>query len=146
MLSSWYVTNDICALSNCEMTSQVKKTQFLDLPKGLRQEGHPTVKLSASIKSCKMSNVMPYNGAISNRDGVTLGTKKLRCGRIQTVIQQPLCKTWKLRVSSSNVGTMHGRASEVVETISRRRIDIWCVQESRWKGCSVRFISAKGFK
>ena len=30
---------------------------------------------------------------------------------------------------------MYDRASEVVETIGRRRIDICCAQESRWKGC-----------
>ena len=41
---------------------------------------------------------------------------------------------------------MHGRASEVVETLGRRPIDICCVQESRWKGCSARLTSAKSFK
>ena len=42
--------------------------------------------------------------------------------------------------------TMCGRASVVVETIGRRRIDICCVQESRWEGCPARLISAKDFK
>ena len=41
---------------------------------------------------------------------------------------------------------MRGRASEVVETIGHRRIDICCVQESRWKVYSARLISAKGIK
>ena len=41
---------------------------------------------------------------------------------------------------------MHGRASEVVETLGCRRIDICRVQESRWKGCSARLVSAKDFK
>ena len=41
---------------------------------------------------------------------------------------------------------MHGRASEVIETLGCRHIDICYVQESRWKGCSARLISAKGFK
>ena len=45
-----------------------------------------------------------------------------------------------------NVGTMHARASEVVETIGRRHINICCLQESCWKGCSARLIFAKGFK
>ena len=39
---------------------------------------------------------------------------------------------------------MRGKASEVVEKIGRKRIDICCVQESRWKGFSARLIS--GFK
>ena len=37
------------------------------------------------------------------------------------------------------------RASEVVEIIGHRLI-IYCVQQSRWKVCSARLISAKDFK
>ena len=94
------------------------------------------------------NNVMSYNGSVSNRVDVVPDGKKVRCGPIQTVIQRPnrVCKICKLRVSLWNVCKMHGRASQVVETIGRRRIDICCVQESRWKGCSARLISAKGFK
>ena len=46
-----------------------------------------------------------------------------------------ICKICKLHVSSWNVGTMSGRASEV-ETIGHRHINICCVQESHWKCCS----------
>ena len=86
------------------------------------------------------NNVVSYNGAISNRDGVIPGREKVRCGPIQTMIQQPhqICKICKLRVSLWNIGTMCGRASEAVETIGH-----W---QSHWKGCSARLISAKGFK
>ena len=70
---------------------------------------------------------MSYNRAISNRDGVILGREKekVRCGPIQTVIQRPhqVCKVGKLHVSLWNVDTMHGRVSEVVETLGGRRID-----------------------
>ena len=38
---------------------------------------------------------------------------------------------------------MHGRASEIVETLARRRIDICAVQETRWRGCSTRMITGK---
>ena len=41
---------------------------------------------------------------------------------------------------------MRGRACEVVEAIGRRNIDICCVQESRWKGCSAGLLSAKEYK
>ena len=65
-----------------------KNTQFPGLPTGLHQEGHPAVKLSAPIKSCKMSNnVMSYNGTISSRNGVIPGREKVKCGSIQTIIQ-----------------------------------------------------------
>ena len=89
---------------------------------------------------------MSYNGAISNRDGVVSSREKVRCGSIQMVIKQPhqLCKICKLHVSLWNVGRMHGRVSEIVATIGHRGINICCVQESSWKGCSARFIWAKG--
>ena len=122
-----------------------QNTQFLGLPTGLRQEGYLAVKLFASIKSCKMSNnVMLYKRVISKRHDVIPGREKVRCGPIQITIQWPhqICK---LCVSSWNTGTMHGRVSEVVEAIGHRQINIRCVQESCWKGCSARLISAKTF-
>ena len=86
-----------------------KDTQFPGLLASLRQEGYLAVKLSASIKSYKMSiNVMSKNGAISNRDDVVPGREKVRCGSIQTAIQRPhqICEICKLNVSSWNVGRM----------------------------------------
>ena len=111
---------------------------------------------SGRASGCKITLQLPYdsqmsdsnklhNGTRSNNDnGVVSGREKVRCGPIQTVIQRPH-KLCKLRLSSLNVGTMRGRANEVVETLGRRNIDICCIQESRWKGCSVRLIKAKDF-
>ena len=72
--------------------------------------------------------------------------------RLDVVLSRPtssdyeVCKICKLRVSSWNVGTMDGRTSVVVVALGRRHIDIFCAQESLWKDCSSRLISAKGFK
>ena len=49
----------------------------------------------------------------------------------------------KFKVGSLNVGTMRGRSGEVVETLTRRKIDICCVQEVRWRGASARMITGK---
>ena len=38
---------------------------------------------------------------------------------------------------------MRGRATEVVETLDRRRIYICTVQETRWRGCSTQMITGK---
>jgi hypothetical protein len=40
----------------------------------------------------------------------------------------------KVRVATVNVGTMVGRSREVVEMLTRRRVDICCVQEVQYKG------------
>ena len=47
------------------------------------------------------------------------------------------------RIASWNVGTMRGRSGEIVETISRRGIDVCCLQETRWRGASARMITGK---
>ena len=47
------------------------------------------------------------------------------------------------RVGTLNVGTMKQKASEVVETVSRRRVDLCCLQETRWKMEGVKQIVGK---
>ena len=53
----------------------------------------------------------------------------------------------KLRVATWNVGTLKSRSAEVIETLSRRRVDICGVQEHRWKGglatSQVRYLKGK---
>ena len=38
---------------------------------------------------------------------------------------------------------MRGRSNEIVETITRRNIDLCCMQEVRWRGASARHITGK---
>ena len=56
---------------------------------------------------------------------------------------RPAVSTSKIRVGSVNVGTMKSRGSEIVEMLTRRKIDICCVQETRWRGGSARKIQGK---
>ena len=49
----------------------------------------------------------------------------------------------KLRLGSWNIGTMRGCSGEVVEVLTRRKIDVCCVQEVRWKGASARMVTGK---
>ena len=44
----------------------------------------------------------------------------------------------RIRVASWNIGTIKGRSLEVVETLERRKVDICCVQETRFRGKSAR--------
>ena len=39
-----------------------------------------------------------------------------------------------VRIATLNVGSMTARSREVAEMINKRRVDIMCVQETRWKG------------
>ena len=51
-----------------------------------------------------------------------------------------------LRLGSLNVGTMTGKAAEVVDMMMRRKVDVCCVQETRWKGEGVKMIKANNVK
>ena len=46
-------------------------------------------------------------------------------------------------IASLNVGSMTGSSNEVVETVSRRRIDLCCVQDCRWRDASARMLEDK---
>ena len=48
----------------------------------------------------------------------------------------------KFRIATWNVGTLRGKAGEIVETLTRC-VDICCLQETRWKGGSARLVAGK---
>lgn len=56
----------------------------------------------------------------------------------------------KLRVATWNVGTLTKRSAEIMETLTRRKVDICGVQEHRWRGGlaanQVRFLKGKNSK
>ena len=52
----------------------------------------------------------------------------------------------KFKIASWNIGTMRGRSNEIVEIITRRNIDLCCVQEVRWRGASTGLITGKDSK
>ena len=49
----------------------------------------------------------------------------------------------KLRVGTLNVNTLRGKVCETVETLSRRRNDVCCLQETRYHGENCRVIKGK---
>ena len=108
-----------------------KNTLFPDQSTGLCQEGHPTVK------HCFDFSYML--GFLTLCQCLFFG--------FQVRVLDPLFNMSNsqqlLRFGSWNVGTMKGRSHEIVESLTRRRVDICCVQETRWRGGSARFITGK---
>ena len=49
----------------------------------------------------------------------------------------------KIRVGTLNVNTLRGRVCEVVETLSRRKVYVCCIQETRYRGGNCRTIKGK---
>ena len=52
----------------------------------------------------------------------------------------------KIRVGTLNVNTLRGRVCEVVETLSRRKVDVCCIQETRYHGGNCRTIKGKDIR
>ena len=91
-----------------------------------------------------MSNIVERNNGTGTLcEGVINGRVGVNVGPVRSMSCKILQKRFKLRITSLNVATMHGRASEIVETLAKRRIHICAVQETRWRGCSTRMITGK---
>ena len=91
-----------------------------------------------------MSNIVERNNGTGTLcEGVVNGRAGVNVVSVRSISCEILQKKFKLRIASLNVGTMRGRASEIVETLARRRINICAVQETRWRGCSTRMITGK---
>ena len=74
------------------------------------------------------------------------GLKETKRGRrVQRRRDRRKGKTVEIRVGTLNVGTMTGKGRELADVMSRRKLDILCVQETRWKGSKARNIGG-GFK
>ena len=51
-----------------------------------------------------------------------------------------------VRVGSLNVGSMRGKGVEICEELRKRRVDVCCVQEVRWRGEGARMMGVEGRK
>ena len=47
---------------------------------------------------------------------------------------------------SWNVGSISGRGTEVYEELRKRKVDVCCLREVRWRGEGARFFVVKGVK
>ena len=87
----------------------------------------------------KVLNKFLKNGTGNYVEGVVNG--RTGSGPVRSTSCETPHNTFK--IASWNIGTMRGRSSEIVETITRRNIDLCCVQEVRWRGASARHIIGK---
>jgi hypothetical protein len=57
-----------------------------------------------------------------------------------------LAEPRRIRLGSWNVGSLTGKLRELVDTAVRRRVDVLCVQETKWKGQKAKEVEDTGFK
>ncbi|KAK3567839.1 hypothetical protein QTP86_027365 [Hemibagrus guttatus] len=75
----------------------------------------------------------------------TVGRRSRGGRRVRRQREKRKGKSVGLRIGTLNVGTMTGKGRELADVMERRKADILCVQETRWKGSKARSIGA-GFK
>ena len=57
-----------------------------------------------------------------------------------------LVEPTRIRLGSWNVGSLTSKLRELVDTAVRRRVNILCVQETKWKGQKAKEVDNTGFK
>jgi hypothetical protein len=67
------------------------------------------------------------SGVVKNKQGSSHLTRQMR--RVKK-----LAEPSRLRVGTWNVGSLTSKLREIVDTMIRRRANILCVQETKWKG------------
>ncbi|KAK3517790.1 hypothetical protein QTP70_018948, partial [Hemibagrus guttatus] len=75
----------------------------------------------------------------------TVGRRSRGGRRVRRQREKRKGKSVGLRIGTLNVGTMTGKGRELPDVMERRKVDILCVQETRWKGSKACSIGA-GFK
>jgi hypothetical protein len=76
---------------------------------------------------------------VKNEQGSSHLTRRMRRVR-------KLAEPSRVRVGTWNVGSLTGKLREVVDTMIRRRVNILCVQEMKWKGQKVKEVEDTGLK
>ena len=57
-----------------------------------------------------------------------------------------LVEPTRIHLGSWNVGSLTGKLRELVDTVTRRRVNILCVQETKWKGQKAKEVDNTGFQ
>ncbi|KAK3538399.1 hypothetical protein QTP86_001745 [Hemibagrus guttatus] len=73
----------------------------------------------------------------------TVGRRSRGGRRVRRQREKRKGKSVGLRIGTLNVGTMTGKGRELADMMERRKVDILCVQETRWKGSKARSIEAE---
>ncbi|KAK3523982.1 hypothetical protein QTP70_017489, partial [Hemibagrus guttatus] len=88
---------------------------------------------------------MIYRSQGAGGNWATVGRRSRGGRRVRRQREKRKGKSVGLRIGTLNVGTMTGKGRELADVMERRKVDILCVQETRWKGSKARSIGA-GFK
>ena len=70
------------------------------------------------------------------------GQRVLRISGLK-LLTEKVAKRLGVRFGSWNVGSISGRETKVCEELRKRKVDVCCLQEVRWRGEGARFFGVK---
>ncbi|KAK3552760.1 hypothetical protein QTP86_022345, partial [Hemibagrus guttatus] len=130
-------SKDICTQeTNRDTSSDSGKPVLLSLTNFIPDRSRPGLTTTAI-------GAVDLQGAGGN--WATVGRRSRGGRRVHRQREKRKGKSVGLRIGTLNVGTMTGKGRELADMMERRKVDILCVQETRWKGSKARSIGA-GFK
>ena len=86
----------------------------------------------------KLEPLHPRPNVVLNRQGLPHSNGR---GRLKKLVHEA-----KIRFGSWNIGTLNGKSFEVAQVMSKRKINILCLQETRWAGEKSKEIKVNGSK
>jgi len=98
---------------------------------GFNPVGAPTCLRKQEVGKLSLNAAQPY-------------AKAEGCVHNDSPRADKLRKGWPFRVGTWNVDSLTRRSGELVEALAERRMDVACVQETRWRGSGCRFFGAIG--
>jgi hypothetical protein len=78
-------------------------------------------------------------GVVKNEQESSRLTRRVR--RVRKLIEPS-----RLHVGTWNIGSLTGKLRKIVDTMIRRRVNILCVQEMKWKGQKAKEVKDTSFK
>ncbi|KAK3562891.1 hypothetical protein QTP86_011127 [Hemibagrus guttatus] len=116
---------------------------------GRRQRGRPKRSTNFIPDRSRPGLTTTAIGAVdlqgAGGNWATVGRRSRGGRRVRRQREKRKGKSVGLRIGTLNVGTMTGKGRELADVMERRKVDILCVQETRWKGSKAHSIGA-GFK
>ena len=109
----------------------------LHLPPGVSKNRQGALHLPPGVSKNGQGASHQRPGAVINEQGF------LHYGQVRV---KKLVHDSKLRLATWNIGTLTGKGMEIVDTMIRRKVNIICLQETKWIGERCNEIENIGYK
>ncbi|KAK3542241.1 hypothetical protein QTP86_021400 [Hemibagrus guttatus] len=125
-----------------------KKRYLLECLNGVGNDYRGTQSRTKSGTQCqRWESLFPHKPNITPKTHPKADLESNYCRNPDGDAQGPWCYTMdvKKRWETCSIPSCSGKGRELADMMERRKVDILCVQETRWKGSKARSIGA-GFK